>query len=355
MPDPVVGTTWQADPVPPARRPAASGGVPWRQARPSRVVVVTGPEKLLADRAVHRVVTAARADGEVEVSDLEASEYEDGALAVLASPSLFEERRLVVVRGVAEATEGAVADVLAYLTDPQDDVVLVLQHSGGPRAKKVVDTAKAVEGAVWVDCPAVKNDSDRLSFVAGEFADARRKISTRAAQGLVDAVGSDLPELAAVCTALLEDVEGDVDVQHVGSLTQGRSEATGFEVADAVVARDTGRSLLLLRQALDTGVDPIPLVAAIAMKLRGMAKVAAAGRGPGTAKELGMAPWMVDRARSDLRHWRAPDLADAIMAIAEVDVALKGGVEIGRTSRGRSSDHVYTLERLVLRITGPSV
>ena len=43
------------------------------------------------------------------------------------------------------------------------------------------------------------------------------------------------------------------------------------------------------------------------------------------------------------------------MAIAEVDVALKGGVEIGRTSRGRSSDHVYTLERLVLRITGPSV
>ena len=64
---------------------------------------------------------------------------------------------------------------------------------------------------------------------------------------------------------------------------------------------------------------------------------------------------MVDRARSDLRHWRAPDLADAIMAIAEVDVALKGGVEIGRTSRGRSSDHVYTLERLVLRITGPSV
>jgi DNA polymerase-3 subunit delta len=340
--------------VPPARRSAGSGGRPWRPARPAPGGVVPGPAARRADRAGPRVVTTVRAEGEVEVSDLEAATYEDGALAVLASPSLFEERRLVVVRGIAEATEGAVADVLAYLAEPQDDVVLVLQHSGGPRAKKVVDAAKAVPGAVWVDCPAVKNDTDRLAFVAAEFADTGRRISSRAAQELVDAVGSDLPELAAVCTALLEDVEGDVDVPHVRSLTQGRSEATGFEVADAVVARDTGRSLLLLRQALDTGVDPIPLVAAIAMKLRGMAKVAAAGRGPGTAKELGMAPWMVDRARSDLRHWRAPDLADAIMAVAEVDVALKGGVEIGRTSRGRSNDHVYTLERLVLRLTGTS-
>ncbi len=316
------------------------------------MVVVTGPELLLADRAVGRVVHAARADGEVEVSDLDGSVYEGGALAVLASPSLFEERRLVVLRGLSEATEAAATDVLAYLQEPQDDVVLVLQHSGGPRAKKIVDTAKAVPGRVWVDCPAVKNDTDRLAFVAAEFADARRRISTRAAQGLVDALGSDLPELAAVCSALLDDVEGDVDVEQVRSLTQGRAEATGFEVADAVVARDTGRSLLLLRQALDTGVDSIPLVAAIAMKLRGMAKVAASGRG-GNAKELGMAPWMIDRARSDLRHWRAPDLADAIMAIAEVDVALKGGVDVGRTNRGRSTDHVYTLERLVLRITTP--
>lgn len=337
--------------VPAPRRSSGPGGVPWRHARPASVVVVTGPERLLADRAVSRVVAAVRAEGEVEVSDLDAGSYEPGALAVLASPSLFEERRLVVLRGVADATEAAVDDVLAYLAEPQHDVVLVVQHAGGPRAKKVVDAAKAVPGAVWVECPAVKNDTDRLAFVAAEFTDARRRISSKAAQDLVDAVGSDLAELAAVCGALLEDVDGDVGVQHVRTATGGRAEATGFEVADAVAARDTGLSLLLLRRALDTGVDPIPLVAAIAMKLRAMAKVAAAGRGPGVAKELGMAQWMVDRARRDLAAWRALDLADAITAIAEVDVALKGGVDVGRINRGRSNDHVYTLERLVLRLT----
>lgn len=344
--------------MPPSRRSASSGGRSWREATPAPVVVVTGAEKLLASRAVDRVVHAVRAaaaGGEagtaVEVTELSADAYESGSLSVLASPSLFEEPRVVLVRGLAEADDALQLDVLAYLADPQDDVVLVLHHGGGPKAKKVLDTAKASPGAVWVDCPAVKYDNDRLAFVAAEFADRRRTISTKAAQLLVEAYGSDLAELAAACAGLLDDVAGAVDVEHVRSVTQGRAEADGFEVADAVVARDAGKALLLLRRALDTGADPIPLVAVIAMKVRAMAKVAAAGRGPGAAKDLGMAPWMVDRARRDLAAWNAPDLADAVVALAEADTALKGGVMVGQVSRGRTEDRVYTIERLVLRLT----
>lgn len=345
--------------MPPPRRNAASGGRSWREATPAPVVVVTGGEKLLASRAVDRVVHAVRARaGEagagtaVEVTELSAEAYQPGALAVLASPSLFEEPRVVLVRGLAEADDALQLDVLAYLTDMQDDVVLVLHHGGGPKAKKVLDTAKATPDSVWVDCPVVKHDSDRLAFVAAEFADRRRTISTRAAQLLVGAYGSDLAELASACAGLLDDVDGAVDVEHVQAVTQGRAEADGFEVADAVVARDAGKALLLLRRALDTGADPVPLVAVLAMKVRAMAKVAAVGRGPGAAKDLAMAPWMVERARRDLTRWTAPDLADAVVALAEADVALKGGVMVGTVSRGRAEDRVYTIERLVLRLAG---
>jgi DNA polymerase-3 subunit delta len=358
--DRVVGAAWQGVRVPPSRR-TASAARSWREAAPAPVVVVTGAEQLLASRAVDRVVHAVRAaaaEGDagpaVEVTELSAEGYQPGSLAVLASPSLFEEPRVVLVRGLAEADDALQLDVLAYLADVQHDVVLVLHHGGGPRAKKVLDTAKAAAGAVWVDCPAVKNDNDRLAFVAAEFADRRRTVSTRAAQMLVEAYGSDLAELASACAGLLDDVQGGVDVDHVRSVTQGRAEADGFEVADAVVARDAGKALLLVRRALDTGVDPIPLVAVIAMKVRAMAKVAAAGRGPGAARDLGMASWMVDRARRDLAAWSAPDLADAVVALAEADTALKGGVMVGRVSRGRTEDRDYTIERLVLRLTGGS-
>lgn len=325
----------------------------WRHSAAARVVLVTGPEGLLADRAVERAIADVRSHHrQVEVSQLDAVAYEGGALAVLASPSLFEEQRVVVLRGMAEASDAAVVDALAYLGDPQDDVVLVLQHEGGPKGRKLVETAKASPGAIWIECPAIKRDADRLQFVAAEFGDVRRAISSRGAQLLVDAFGSDLRELAASCAQLVADVEGDIDVAQVRELTSGRAEATGFEVADAVVRRDRGSALLQLRRALDTGVDPIPLVAAVAMKLRSIAKVAAAsGRGPQVAKELGMAPWMVDNARRDLERWNPHALGDAIVAVAEVDVALKGGVMIGGLPHGRSEDHVYTLERFVLRVT----
>lgn len=286
------------------------------------------------------------------MSDIDARDYAPGALSVLVSPSLFEERRVVVLRNLQDAGDDAVTETLEYLPAPEPDVVLVLQHAGGPRARKLLDAARATAG-VLVDCPPVKSDVERLAFVGKEFSDARRRVQERAAQALVDAFGSDLRELASACAQLMSDTVGDVDEAQVSRYYGGRAEATGFEVADAVVARRTDDALLQLRRALDSGVDPIPLVAVMAMKLRSMAKVAAArGRGPDVARELGMAPWMVDRARRDLTSWTPADLSDAIISLAAADTALKGGVLRGGVPRGRSEDDVYTLERLVLRVTG---
>ena len=316
-------------------------------------MLVTGSEAVLAERAVDRVLADARDQHpDIEVSDLDARSYAPGALPVLVSPSLFEQHRLVVLRHLQDGTDDAVADVTRYLRLPAEDVVLVLVHAGGPRARKLLEDARAAAGVV-VECAAVKTDSDRLAFVAGEFASRGRTVVNRAAQALVDAFGSDLRELASACAQLMSDTEGDVDEAQVSRYYGGRAEATGFEVADAVVARRREEALLQLRRALDSGVDPIPLVAVLGMKLRTMAKVAAArGRGTDIAKELGMPSWMVDRARRDLTAWTPGELADAIVGLAAADTALKGGTLRAGVSRGRSVDAVYTLERLVLRMTG---
>jgi DNA polymerase-3 subunit delta len=328
--------------MPPARRdPARAASVTWDAVTPGALVLVLGPEDLLAERAADRVVDLARADDpQVEVTRLDAAAYRAGRLRVVASPSLFGEARVVVVESLQTGTDEAMSDLVEYLEDPAPDVVVVVRHSGGVRGRKVVDAVRAA-GAVVVTCDAIKRDVDKAAFVTDEFRRAGRRAEPAAIRALVEACGADLRELAAACSQVVADTTGPITAEVVGRYHQGRVEATGFRVADAAVAGNVGEAVALLRHSLATGTDPVPLVAALAAKLRTLAKVGAArGQGLDPVRDLGMASWQVERARRELRGWTPESLADAISAVAQADAEVKG---VGR-------DPVFAVERAVLRV-----
>lgn len=329
-------------------RPSGGRSVAPHELRPAPVVLVTGPEDLLAERAVAAVVAAARGDDpELVVETVEAAGYEGGRLALLASPSLFGGGTVIVVTGAEAAPASLVGDVQRYLQDADPRVCLVLRHAGGNRARALLEAARAA-GAPEAVCQPITKDDEKAEFAAEEFRRLGGRASPQALRALVDAIGSDLRELASACAQLVDDGAGGgesrVEVGHVTTRFGGRVEVTGFRVADAAVAGRADQALSLLRHALATGADPVPLVAALAAKVRAMAKVSTAGRGRSTelAGSLGMAPWQVDRARRELSGWREEGLAEAILAVAEADAAVKGG--------GR--DPVFAVERAVLRIAG---
>lgn len=305
------------------------------------LVLVAGPEEVLVERALAAVVAQARAAG-AEVVRLDAAGYEAGSLLLHASPSLFGGTTCLVVRGLHESSDELQLDVLALLSAPLEDVVLVVSHGGGVKGKKVVDTLKK-QGAQVIDCPAIKSDRDKSDFVVTEFAGARRKITGEGVRALVEAVGRDVRELAAACAQLIADTEGVVDERVVDTYHGGKVEATGFRVADAAVAGQPGEALRLLRHAIASGVDPVPIVAVLASQLRQLIKVGSAGRGSSAqiAKSLGLAPWQVDKARRSVGHWTPEGLATAVQAVAAADFEVKGG--------GR--DPVYAVERAILTIT----
>lgn len=307
------------------------------------LVLVQGPETVLADRAVDQVVADVRVSTpELEVVTLRAEGYEEGELTVQASPSLFGEDKLIVVRDLHQAPDALQLDLLAYLADPEESVTLVVTHASGNKGKKVLDTLKKAKALV-LEAPAIKSDRDKADFVTNEFRRARRKADAGAVQALVEAVGKDVRELASACQQLVDDTTGVIDAEVVERYHGGRVEATGFKVADAAVAGQTGEALRLLRHAVNVGVDPVPIVAVLAQQLRQLAKVGGAGRGRSAdlARELGMAPWQVDKARRSLQGWGGDALGRSIQAVAAADFDVKGG--------GR--DPVYAVEKAVLTIT----
>jgi DNA polymerase-3 subunit delta len=320
--------------------------------------LVQGPESLLADRAVSAVVAAARAlDDTTQVVQVSADGYARGDLTVHTSPSLFGERKVVVLNGLEEAGDDLVVDAKAAVAAPEPDVVLVLRHAGGARGKGLLDAAKSA-GAQVHDCAPVKSAEAKAAFVVREFRAERRTITDDAAQALVDALGQDLRELSNACRQLVADTAApgtkprDLPAVDLGVVEQyygGRVEVTGFRVADAAIAGQTGEALALLRQAIASGVDLVPLVAVLGTGLRALAKVSVVGnaRPAEVARELGMAPWQVDKARRQLRGWTPDGLACAISAVAAADLAVKGGLPVeGR----RAEDPVYAVERAVLTI-----
>lgn len=317
--------------------------MPWDEVTPAMVVLITGAEELLAERAAERLVALARErDPQVEVTRIDATAYGAGELRLATSPSLFAEDRVVIVEGVEKATDELILEATAYVAAPEQDVMLVLRHGGGQRGKRLLEAVRAA-GHPVASCEPIKRDADKATFVTQEMRRAGRRMEPRAVRSLVDAVGSDLRELAAACSQLVADTTGVVSVEVVERYYGGRIEATGFRVADAAVEGSAGEAVALLRHAFATGVDPVPLVAMLAMRLRTLAKVSTVrGRGAEAERELSMAPWQLDRARKDLARWTPEALAQAITAVAQADTEVKGA----------SRDPKFAVERAVLRIAG---
>jgi DNA polymerase-3 subunit delta len=310
------------------------------------VTIIVGEEEFLIDRAVKNLVTASQAAGQsADVHDLDAAALGPGELDALTSPSLFGGGCVLVLRSAQNAAKEVAAELVTYAAHPEQDVALILTHAGGAKGKDLLASVKAA-GARVIECPKVTRFAERLDFVRGEFRRAGKRADDAAARALLDAVGSDLRELAAACDQLAADADPGtdrVDETVVAMYYRGRAEATGFTVADRAVEGHLAQSLEQLRWALAIGVSPVLICSALAQGVRLLGRVATAPRGMNAAAlaaEVGAPPWKIDRVRQQLRGWDPDGIARALRAVAEADAQVKG----------ETTSAAYALERAIRRI-----
>jgi DNA polymerase III subunit delta len=309
---------------------------------PAPLRLVVGEEELLVERAIEQVVAEVRAgDPGAEVRRVRASELTPADLAGSLSPSLFAEGRVLVLLAAHEAGKELTAAIVEQSADPADGIVLVVVHAGGARNKGLLDALRKA-GAVVTTCNKITRMDERSDFVRAEVRRVGGKITGDAIGALLEAVGSDLRELASATSQLVADTAGAVDERAVRRYHRGRAEVSGFAVADKVVAGDRAGALEALRWAQLLGVPSVLVADALADALRTLAKVGSAGRGDPNrlAGTLGMPPWKIRKAQQQVRSWGPEALAEAFAAAAEVNADVKGA----------AADPDYALERAVLRI-----
>src|SRR4051812_30845194 len=311
-----------------------------------RVTLVTGKEEFLSERSVVGVREAVRRhDGEAEVSETQASGLTLAQLGELAAPSLFSSTRCVVVRSLENLPEESVDGLLAYAAAPADDVALGLGHGGGQKGSGVLTKLRKIPTVTEVKSEELRA-SEFPGFVTSEVRGHGGTIEADAASLLVQAVGQDLRSLAAAADQLVNDFPDEtLTEEKVKRYFGGRAEAKSFAVADAAFWGRRRPALEELRWAMDGGTAPVLVTSAFAGSARGIARYLSATRGMrevDLAREVGVPPWKVRTIRDQSRGWSEAAISRAIRTVAQADADIKGA----------AGDAAYTLERMVLTITG---
>lgn len=312
---------------------------------PESLHLVVGEEELLVERAVRAALDAARkVDSTADLTRVQVTDLTPPELAELVSPSLFAEGRVIVLENAQDIGKEVADTVLSYLKAPADGVTLVVVHKGGGRSKAAKDLPGQLKkaGAAVTECAKVTKSSDREAFVRNEVRQAGGKIDSEAVATLIDAVGTNLRELAAAASQLVSDTDGKVTVDEIRRYHQGKAEVTGFAVAEKAVTGDRAGAMEALRWAMQLGVPHVLVADALADAVRTVARVSAVGRADpfSLAGPLGMPPWKIKKAQAQARGWDQSGLADAMQVVAGLNADVKGV----------AADADYALERAVLKI-----
>jgi DNA polymerase-3 subunit delta len=261
-------------------------------------------------------------------------------------------RRLVIVEGVERWKTADVKAVSAYLASPAPDTVLALVASD---LKK--DSALGKASAKAGDVLAYNVVRRRLpEWVAKQFAERNVTVDAEAARVLVEIVGEDPEELASEVDKIATWAGGDsTSAGDIMRLAAGCAEVPGYELTDAWGRRDLPAALGACQTLLERSGDPtsrtVPvligrLVAHVG-RVRDCQTFAAEGLSPKeAAARLKRHPFYVEKLYAQARNYDSDELRQAVVRLAELDHAVKGGSRLAVD---------LELERALIDITHPRV
>ena len=285
-----------------------------------------GIDTFLAERTRRSILAAINdelpGDTTVETTTLRSSEITASEILEATSPSLFAEDRAIVVLTVDQASKENTDMLLDAALHLSPGMYLIMEHSGGGRNKSMVAKFRKI---AQVHEAAPLKPSDRTGWVMNEFRSYGIRPTPDVIQALLESVGSDLRELAAAVSQLVADAPGEITVETVRAYYTGVAEVSGFDIADLAVAGKTGQALASTRRALQLGISPVALAAALANKVSGIARLYSTRRvDRSQAGTLGMAPWLLEKTHRSARMWSGESVSKAVVIVAELDAAVKG-------------------------------
>jgi DNA polymerase-3 subunit delta len=275
----------------------------------SGVVLLWGDDPFLVREAALEELDGAPA------TEVEAGEWEGGETADLSTPSLFGERRALMLTDCRSLPKHALAELGAYIAAPAPDALLVMTALVPERGKPPAALVKLVKETGEVRDTSVA----RKDFVQWTAARAKAKnltIGPAATKALVATVGEDA---AAIDQAL----------DQLASAFVGLGDQRVWDLCDRAFAKNLAESVRSLRSLLAQRDDPLMILGGIASRVRDLLRVKAVPEQvplSQLAKEAGLRfEWQGRRYREQAGRFTMRELVGIHDRIVEADRDLKSG------------------------------
>ena len=258
--------------------------------------------------------------------------------------SLFGDRRLVVVEEVdgRRNAEGQlrggwkvadVATIVEYIGAPAPGTVLALVAAGVGRDAALAKAVSAFDGLLVYD---IDKRKGLQQWIGERFQSLGVRAEPDACAALLHLVGDDPHALAREVEKIATWAAGEpIGEREVEELTAAMADTPAWRITDAWGRRDLAATLELSETLLERSARPlsvaVPIVAATLGKQVGVVRRAKqlddrGVRSRDAIKELGVRlPFQADRAFQAARNFSEVELDDALVRVAELDHALKGG------------------------------
>jgi DNA polymerase-3 subunit delta len=313
------------------------------------VYLITGGDRPKIQRALRRLRDRIGEDA-VELLSANEAGGEDAVAACNSMGLLGEGRRLVIVEEVERWKAADVKVIAAYLGSPAPETVLALVAA---ELKK--DSALAKACAKAGDVLVYDVSKRRLpEWVAKQFADRGAEVDAEAARLLVEIVGEDPEELATEVDKIATWAAGErIGTREVEQLATGSAQVPGYELTDAWGRRDLSAALASCQTLLERSGDPVSrtvpsligLLVGHVGRVRDCQLFAEEGlSSKEAAARLKRHPFYVEKLYAQARNYGPDELRQAVVRLAELDHAVKGGSRLAVD---------LELERALIDITRP--
>jgi DNA polymerase III subunit delta len=313
------------------------------------VYLITGGDRPKIQRALRRLRDRIGEEG-VELLSATAVTGDEAVAACNSLGLLGGSGRLVVVEEVERWKAADTKSIAAYLASPAPDTVLALV-AGDLKKDSALAKACAKAGDVLVyDVPKRRVPE----WVTKQFADRGVTVDPDAVRLLVEVVGEDPQELASEVDKIATWAGDEpVRVPDVELLAAGCAEVPGYELTDAWGRRDLAGALTACQTLLGRSGDPVSrtvaaligLLVAHVGRVRDCQVLGEEGLTPReAAARLKRHPFYVEKLFAQSRNYGPDELRQAIVRLAELDHAVKGGSRLAVD---------LELERALIDITRP--